>query len=215
MSFLDILAILVTGTLYTSAPIIFTALGGVFSERSGVVNIGLEGLMLFGAFIGVVTNLLMGDTWGTMTPWIALLFAAIGSGLFALLHAVASITFRADQVVSGVAINFLSLGLTVFAIKKIFDKGQTDFIQYRIEKIDIPGLSDIPVLGKIFFSNVPITSYIAIILAFVVWYVIYKTPFGLRLRAVGEHPMAARRAALVHVIFNIVGTIIFTILLVP
>ena len=139
-----------TGTLYTSAPIIFTALGGVFSERSGVVNIGLEGLMLFGAFIGVVTNLLMGDTWGTMTPWIALLFAAIGSGLFALLHAVASITFRADQVVSGVAINFLSLGLTVFAIKKIFDKGQTDFIQYRIEKIDIPGLSDIPVLGKIF-----------------------------------------------------------------
>ena len=70
--------------------------------------------MLFGAFIGVVTNLLMGDTWGTMTPWIALLFAAIGSGLFALLHAVASITFRADQVVSGVAINFLSLGLTVF-----------------------------------------------------------------------------------------------------
>ena len=98
-----------TGTLYTSAPIIFTALGGVFSERSGVVNIGLEGLMLFGAFIGVVTNLLMGDTWGTMTPWIALLFAAIGSGLFALLHAVASITFRADRVVSGVAINFYLL----------------------------------------------------------------------------------------------------------
>ena len=124
---------------------------------------------------------------------------AIGSGLFALLHAVASITFRADQVVSGVAINFLSLGLTVFAIKKIFDKGQTDFIQYRIEKIDIPGLSDIPVLGKIFFSNVPITSYIAIILAFVVWYVIYKTPFGLRLRAVGEHPMARIRWGLTYI----------------
>lgn len=118
----------------------FTALGGVFSERSGVVNIALEGLMLFGAFIGIVTTLLMGDTRGSMTPWIALLFAAIGSGLFALLHAVASITFRADQVVSGVAINFLALGLTVFAIKKIFGKGQTDFIQYRIEKIDVPGL---------------------------------------------------------------------------
>ncbi|MEI4802750.1 ABC transporter permease [Bacillus sp. NPDC077411] len=191
MSFLDIVAVLVTGTLYTAAPLIFTALGGVFSERSGVVNIALEGLMLFGAFIGVVTTLLMGDTWGAMTPWIALIFAAIGGGLFALLHAVASITFRADQVVSGVAINFLALGLTVFAIKKIFGKGQTDFIQYRIEKIDIPGLSDIPVIGKVFFSDVPLTSYIAIILAFVVWYVIYKTPFGLRLRAVGEHPMAA------------------------
>lgn len=107
----------------------------MFSERSGVVNIALEGLMLFGAFIGIVTTLLMGDTWGSMTPWIALLFAAIGSGLFALLHAVASITFRAHQVVSGVAINFLALGLTVFAIKKIFGKGQTDFIQYRIEKL--------------------------------------------------------------------------------
>ena len=121
----------------------------MFSERSGVVNIALEGLMLFGAFIGIVTTLLMGDTWGSMTPWIALLFAAIGSGLFALLHAVASITFRADQVVSGVAINFLALGLTVFAIKKIFGKGQTDFIQYRIEK-SMFRVSDIPVIGKIF-----------------------------------------------------------------
>ncbi|MBO9128887.1 ABC transporter permease [Bacillus sp. 165] len=191
MSFLDVLAIIVSGTLYTAAPLIFTALGGVFSERSGVVNIALEGLMLFGAFIGIVTTLLMGDTWGSATPWIAILFAAIGSGLFALLHALASITFKADQVVSGVAINFLALGVTVFAIKKIFGTGQTDFVKYRIDKIDIPGLSDIPVIGKVFFSSVPLTSYIAIILAFVVWYIIYKTPFGLRLRAVGEHPMAA------------------------
>ncbi|WP_369903043.1 ABC transporter permease [Bacillus manliponensis] len=191
MSFLDIIAIIVTGTLYMAAPLIFTALGGVFSERAGVVNIALEGLMLFGAFVGIVVTLLMGDTWGAMTPWIAILIAGIASAIFALLHAVASVTFRADQVVSGVAINFLALGLTVFAIKKIFGKGQTDFIEYRIEKIDVPGLSDIPVIGEIFFSNVPVTSYIAIILAFVVSYVIYKTPFGLRLRAVGEHPMAA------------------------
>ncbi|WP_028399044.1 ABC transporter permease [Ectobacillus panaciterrae] len=191
MSFLDVLAIIIQGTLYTAAPLIFTALGGIFSERSGVVNIALEGLMLFGAFIGIVTTLLMGDTWGAAAPWISLVIAAIGCGLFALLHAVASITFKADQVVSGVAINFLSLGLTVFAIKKIFGKGQTDVIQYRIDKIDIPGLSDIPVLGKLFFTSIPLTSYIAIALVFVVWYIIYKTPFGLRLRAVGEHPMAA------------------------
>lgn len=191
MSFLDILAIIISGTLYTAAPLIFTALGGIFSERSGVVNIALEGFMLFGAFIGILTTLLMGSTWGPITPWISLLVAGVACGIFALLHAVASITFKADQVVSGVAINFLSLGLSVFAIKKIFDKGQTDFIQFRIEKIDIPGLSHIPVIGKLFFSNVPLTSYIAILLAFVVWYIIYKTPFGLRLRAVGEHPMAA------------------------
>ncbi|MFD3445529.1 ABC transporter permease [Microbacteriaceae bacterium 4G12] len=191
MSFLDVLAIIVQGTLYTSAPLIFTALGGIFSERSGVVNIALEGLMLFGAFVGVVTTLLMGDVWGAATPWISILFAAVACGIFALLHAVASITFKADQVVSGVAINFLALGLTVFAIKKIFGKGQTDVIQYRIDKIDIPGLSHIPVIGKIFFSSVPLTSYIAIALVFVVWYILFKTPFGLRLRAVGEHPMAA------------------------
>jgi simple sugar transport system permease protein len=133
----------------------------------------------------------MGDAWGAATPWVALVIAAIAGGVFALLHAVAAITFKADQVISGVAINFLALGVTVFAVKKIFGKGQTDFIQYRIEKIDVPGLSDIPIIGKIFFSSVPLTSYIAILLAFVVWYVIYKTSFGLRLRAVGEHPMAA------------------------
>lgn len=135
MSFLDILAILVTGTLYTAAPLIFTALGGVFSEKSGVVNIALEGLMLFGAFVGIVTTLLMGDTWGPMTPWIALIFAAIGGGLFALLHAVASITFRADQVVSGVAINFLALGLTVFAIKKIFEKDKLILFNIVLKKL--------------------------------------------------------------------------------
>ncbi|MCP8969059.1 ABC transporter permease [Ectobacillus ponti] len=191
MSFVDVLAIIVTGTLYTAAPLIFTALGGVFSERSGVVNIALEGLMLFGAFVGVVTSLLLGDSMGAATPWIGILVAALASGIFALLHALASITLRADQTVSGVAINFLALGLSVFAIKKIFGKGQTDFIKYRIDKIDVPGLSDIPFFGKVLFSNVPWTSYIAVVLAFVVWYIIYKTPFGLRLRAVGEHPMAA------------------------
>ncbi|UII57474.1 ABC transporter permease [Cytobacillus spongiae] len=191
MSFLDILAIIIPATLYTAAPLVFTALGGVFSERSGVVNIGLEGLMLFGAFSGVLTTLLIQDTVGAASPWIAILVAALASGLFSLLHAVASISLRADQVVSGVAINFLAAGLSLFLIKKIFDKGQTDFIDFRINKEDLPFLSDIPVVGEILFSRVPYTSYIAIIVAILVWYLIYKTPFGLRLRAVGEHPMAA------------------------
>lgn len=191
MSIIDILAIIVPAALYTAAPLIFTALGGVFSERSGVVNIGLEGLMLFGAFIGIITTLTVQSALGPAAPWIALFIAAIAGGIFALLHAVASITLRADQVVSGVAINFLAAGLSIFLIKKIFGKGQTDFISYRLGKIDVPFLSDIPVIGRIFFSNIPWTSYIAIGIAFVVWYVIYKTPFGLRLRSVGEHPMAA------------------------
>ncbi|WP_071459505.1 ABC transporter permease [Bacillus massilinigeriensis] len=191
MSFLDVLAIIIPAALYTAAPLIYTALGGVFSERSGVVNIGLEGLMLFGAFTGVVTTLTIQDSMGAASPWIAILVAAVGAGIFSLLHAVASITLRADQTVSGVAINFLAAGLSLFLIKKMYGKGQTDFVDFRINKSDVPGLSDIPVIGDIFFSRIPYTSYLAILAAIVVWYIIYKTPFGLRLRSVGEHPMAA------------------------
>lgn len=191
MSLLDILAIIIQASLYSAAPLIFTALGGVFSERSGVVNIGLEGLMLFGAFTSILSTLMLQDTLGAVSPWLSILVAAVACAIFSLIHAVASITLKADQTVSGVALNFLAAGLSVFLIKKIFGKGQTDFIQFRINKESIPVLSDIPVIGKIFFSSVPLTSYIAIIVAFIVWYVIYKTPFGLRLRSVGEHPMAA------------------------
>lgn len=191
MSLLDILAIIIQASLYSAAPLIFTALGGVFSERSGVVNIGLEGLMLFGAFTSILTTLMLQDTLGAVSPWLSILVAAVACAIFSLIHAVASITLKADQTVSGVALNFLAAGLSVFLIKKIFGKGQTDFIQFRINKESIPVLSDIPVIGKLFFSSVPLTSYIAIIVAFIVWYVIYKTPFGLRLRSVGEHPMAA------------------------
>ncbi|RSK27092.1 ABC transporter permease [Bacillus sp. HMF5848] len=191
MSFLEILYLIIPAALYSAAPLVFTALGGVFSERSGVVNIALEGLMLFGAFVGITTTLLLEGSMGSVAPWFALVLAGIVCGIFALLHAFASITLKADQVVSGVAINFLAAGLSLFLTKKIFDKGQTDFIDFRIDKINVPLLSDIPVIGDMFFSRIPVTSYIALFLAFVVWFVIFKTPFGLRLRAVGEHPMAA------------------------
>lgn len=191
MSFLDVLAIIIPATLYTSAPLIFTALGGVFSERTGVINIGLEGLMLFGAFVGVVTTLTIQDSLGAASPWIAIIVAALLSGIFSLLLAVAAINLRADQTVTGVAINMLALGLTVFLIRSMYGKGQTDFVDFRLNKENVPVLSDIPVIGDIFFSGIPYTSYLAIIVAILVWYIIYKTPFGLRLRSVGEHPMAA------------------------
>ena len=125
------------------------------------------------------------------TPWIAVLVAMVAGTIFSLLHAVASITFRADQTVSGVAINLLAVGLTLFLVKKLYGKGQTDMVTENFDRVDIKFLSDIPVIGKIFFSNGYYISYIAIILAVVVWYIIFKTPFGLRIRAVGEHPMAA------------------------
>lgn len=188
---MDILYIVVPSTLLWAAPLIFTALGGNFSERSGIVNIGLEGLMVIGAFTAIVFNLAFDQTLGNLTPWISLLVAMVVGALLSVLHAVASITFRADQTVSGVAINLLAVGVALFLVKLFYGKGQTDIIQKGFSKIDIPVLSDIPVLGKIFFSNTYYTSFVAIIVAFIAWFVMFKTPFGLRLRAVGEHPMAA------------------------
>lgn len=188
---IDLLQSIIPPALFFSAPLIFTALGGVLSERSGVVNIGLEGLMVMGAFVGVVFNLTFAHIFGNLTPWISILVAMIVSGIFAIIHALASVSFRADQVVSGVAINFLAIGTGVFLTKQWYDKGQTDMVSKPFYTTNIPFLSDIPVIGPIFFKGVYLTSYIAIILAFIVWYVLYKTPFGLRLRAVGEHPMAA------------------------
>lgn len=185
------LAIIVSSSLIMAAPLIFTALGGVFSERSGIVNIGLEGLMVIGAFTAIIFNLTFASSLGNATPWIALLIAMVIGGLFALIHALASITFQANQVVSGVAINFLALGLSLFLVKKLYGKGQTDMIQQNFGKVDIPVLHKIPVVGDVFFSNTSYPAFIAIFTAFVVWFIIFKTPFGLRLRSVGEHPMAA------------------------
>jgi ABC-type uncharacterized transport system permease subunit len=188
---MQILMIVIPSTLLWAAPLIFTALGGVFSERSGVVNIGLEGLMVIGAFSAVVFNLTFAGTFGAATPWIALLVAMVVGALFSILHAVASITFRADHTVSGVAINLLATGLTLFLVKLIYNKGETDIIKRSFSKVDIPVLKDIPFIGKIFFQNTYWTSFVAILVAILAWYIVYKTPFGLRLRSVGEHPMAA------------------------
>lgn len=188
---LDVLHSIVPTALFFSAPLIFTALGGVFSERSGVVNIGLEGLMVMGAFVGIVFNLTFADVFGGWTPWVSILVAMVISALFSIIHAVASVSLRADQVVSGVAINFLALGLGVFLTKEWYGKGQTDMVSVPFYTQNIPLLSDIPVIGPLLFKGIYLTSYLAIILAFVGWYILYKTPFGLRLRAVGEHPMAA------------------------
>ncbi|WP_144522316.1 ABC transporter permease [Bacillus pumilus] len=191
MGFLQILEIIVPATLVYAAPLILTALGGVFSERSGVVNIGLEGLMVVGAFSSIIYNLFFADTFGALTPWLGLLVGMAIGGLFSLIHAVATITFRADQTVSGVAINMLALGATLFVVKLIYGKAQTDKITEPFYKGDIPLLSDIPIIGDIFFKDVYYTSILALALAVVAWFVLFKMPFGLRLRAVGEHPMAA------------------------
>lgn len=191
MGFMDALYFIIPMTISYAAPLIFTAIGGVFSERSGVVNIGLEGLMVMGAFVGIVFNLFYVDELGAWTPWVALIVAMIVSAIFGILHAVASISFRADQVVSGVAINMLGIAIALFSVKMIFEKGQTDFIERSIPLFSVPILKDIPVIGPMLFKGVYGSSIIAVLVAIAAWFIIYKTPFGLRLRSVGEHPMAA------------------------
>jgi len=191
MSFLDVLYFIVPAAIFYAAPLILTAIGGVFSERSGVVNIGLEGLMVMGAFIGIIFNLFFVDVFGSTTPWVALIAAMVVSAIFSLIHAVASVTFRADQVVSGVAINLLAVALSLFLVKMIYNKGQTEFVQERFIRTDIPFLEKIPFIGPMFFQDVYWTSVLAIGIAILAWVILYYTPFGLRLRSVGEHPMAA------------------------
>lgn len=181
---------LVHDTIVFSTALIFAALGGLYSERSGVVNIALEGMMIIGAFTGAVITNVIQDS-GSIAPWIGFVAAAIAGAIFALPHAVASITFKADQVVSGVALNFLAAGLAVYLTKIIYNgAGQTTTLTEVFDKWEIPGLAQIPYLGHALFEAYP-TSFLAFIIVFLTWFLLFKTSFGLRLRAVGEHPRAA------------------------
>lgn len=192
MGAIDLIAYIFYNALFFATPLIFTGLGTTFSERSGVTNMGVEGGMQIGAFTAIISNLLLADTFGGMTPWISIIIAMVVGVVFSLLLAVFSVTFRADQIIIGTAMNMLAAGGTIFLVKKMFEgKGQTPFISETIHRYNIPVLRDIPIIGKIFFENVYITSVLAVIVAILGWVIMYKTPFGLRLRAVGEHPMAA------------------------
>jgi simple sugar transport system permease protein len=170
------LAILLFSALRLATPLIFAALGGLFSERSGVINIALEGLLLAGAFTAAIA------TYELQNPYLGLLCGIAAGGALAFLYAVVCIKFEADQVVAGMAINFLMIGLPALISGAVYDSaGSTP----QIDKVDqLPN----------FFNSVSIASILAIILVPVCWYVLYRTPFGLRLRATGENPEAADAA---------------------
>ncbi len=191
MSLTTILTLLVSSMLIYSAPLIFTSIGGTFSERAGVVNVGLEGIMVMGAFSGIVFNISFADVFGKSTPWLACLVAGLVGVLYSLIHAVATVNFRADHVVSGTVLNLIAPSLAVFLCRFLYGKGQTDTISQSFGRFSFPILKDIPVIGTIFFNNTSLVGYIAILVAFVAWFIIFKTRFGLRLRSVGEHPQAA------------------------
>lgn len=190
------LADIITPDLFASAvriatPIALAAIGGTISERSGIVNIALEGMMLFGAFMGVIGTTFTGN------PWFGLMVAVLAGMSLALIHAFASITLRTDQVVSGTAINILALGLTGFLMEVVFGHpGTTDPVARLTPLFRFSGPAD-GVLGTIwawvngvFFSHTPIV-YMAIIITVFGQWALFNTRWGLRLRALGEHPRAA------------------------
>jgi len=167
-----------------ATPLIFAALGGMFSERSGVVNIGLEGMMLMGAFFGIMAA-------DKLDSWILGLLVAILSGaVTALVHAVWAVHFRADQIISGFAVNFLALGVTGYLFIDIYGQEGTPSDIPSIPNIRLAFLDGVPFFGDI-FGNLNLMIWIALILIPVSWFVLFRTPLGLRIRAVGEHPRAA------------------------
>ncbi len=181
-----------------TVPLLAASLGGLFSERSGVVNIGLEGLMVSGSFTCAVVASRMETVLGPGHPgalWIGLGAAVVVGALFSLLHAFASISLKANQVISGTAINMIAGSLTVFLARTMTGSGNVRIVLGFIPS-DIPVLSDIPILGALFFTKTYATTWLMAAILALAWFVIYKTPFGLRLRACGEHPQTADAAGI-------------------
>lgn len=175
---------LLSASIRLSVPILFAALGGMYSERSGVVNIGLEGIMLVGAFAGVVGSYFTGSY------WMGALVAVLSGVMIAALFAFITVKIKINQIVSGVAINLLAIGLTSFFYRALFGITTVPITVKAFEPVNIPILSNIPIVGEILFRQT-ILVYVAFLLVPISYYIFYKTSLGLSIRTVGEHPMAA------------------------
>ncbi|MEK8129971.1 ABC transporter permease [Paenibacillus filicis] len=178
-------------------PLLITALGGLFSERSGIVNIGLEGLMVVGAFVTAFVTFKLNEIYphNPNLAWFGLLAAMVVGVLFSLLHAFASINLSANQVISGTAINMIAGAITVFLARNMTGSGNIR-IQNGLQPFDIWGLVDIPVIGDLFFRKTYMTTWVILGLVLLSAFVLKKTAFGLRLRACGEYPQAAEAAGI-------------------
>lgn len=172
------------GTLRFATPLTLAALGGVISERSGVVNIAMEGMMLVGAFFAVLAAAATHDL------VIAVLVSVLCGGLIAAVHGVASIHFRADQIVSGMAINLLALGLTSFLLFHFYSTSGTPTDIPSLPDVTLPVISSIPFVGQV-IGDRNIVTWMAILAVPATWWFLFRTKIGLRIRAVGEHPRAA------------------------
>jgi len=197
---MSLLYFLVQQTMFFSIPLLIVALGGMFSERSGVINIALEGIMLMGAFAGilfinVVQHTVQQPLPGQLLLLMAVLVSMLTGIVVSLLHAYASINLKADQIISGTAINMLAPAVAIYIARLIRTVQQIPFVnQFRIDKV--PLLGDIPFFGPLLFMNTYITTYIGFLIFGLSAAVLYKTRFGLRLRSCGEHPQASDSAGI-------------------
>ncbi|MFI7584409.1 ABC transporter permease [Kocuria sp. M1N1S27] len=176
---------LLAGSVALAIPLIFGSLGGLLCERSGVINIAIEGQLLFGAFSAAVAGSLSGSA------WVGLLAAVLGAGLVSLVLAVFSITYRVNQVIVGVVLNVLVSGLTGFLFATVLESNASVFNSPpRLPRFAVPVLSEIPLVGPIVFDQ-SVIGYLMYVVVALVWFALYRTRWGLRTRAVGEHPKAA------------------------
>ena len=186
MQAINDIGIIINSTLMFATPLIFAAMGSLFSEHSGVVNIAIEGLMTIGAFVGVTVTLFTGNA------WIGFIAAGLSGVLFAYAHVIATVYCHADHTVSGIAINFLAPGMALFVCRLLFDGSASTPVVPLEEKL--PRFFVDTFETGTFWNNV-LTNYASVYLSFLLvvatWFVLYKTPIGLRLRAVGEHPKGA------------------------
>lgn len=183
-------------TMFFFIPLLIVALGGMFSERSGIVNIALEGIMLISAFTSILfISIYQYYLPGQPILLIGLLVAAATGILISIFHAYASINLNANQTISGIAINIFAPAFAIYTARIV---GQTQQVHFNNQFLisSVPFLGEIPILGPLFFQNAYITTYLGILILVISWFVLYKTPFGLRLRACGEHPQAADSAGI-------------------
>jgi simple sugar transport system permease protein len=175
---------IIAASIRMATPLTLAAVGGTFSERSGVVNIALEGILLNGAFAAVVATHYSGS------PWVGVLAAVLVGLLTSLIHAVVTITFKANHIVSGVAVNLLALGATQFTCWAVYGNSGNSERVVGLPVWRIPVVDRIPVIGQLLSGHSPLV-YLAIVVVLLAHFLLFKTVFGLRLRAVGEHPLAA------------------------
>ena len=190
MRLLDVINVgLFAAALRMATPIAFASLGGIFSERVGIINIGLEGIMLTSAFTGVMVSYFTGN------PWLGVLAAVLAGGLLGLFHALLTVKFIGNQIVSGTGLNIFAVGFTAYMSQILWgSRGASESVK-GLKVASIPLLKDIPIIGDIIGAHTPLV-YIMLIITVISHIVLFKTPFGLRIRAVGEHPAAADTAGI-------------------